>query len=176
VRKEIVSAMAIGAMMCSSLGATPATPKKKRHAAASGTAASHKRTRAASASKTASATGSRTTTANAKRKGKKSRTPVRAYQQAPSADRYKEIQEALAKKGFFQGEPSGQWGPDSMDALKRFQASQSLSADGKINSLSLIALGLGPKHLSASSAPAPPSQPGNPAAPQSTPATTAPPQ
>ena len=33
-----------------------------------------------------------------------------------------------------------------MDALKRFQASQNIESTGKIDSLSLIALGLGPKH------------------------------
>ncbi len=32
-----------------------------------------------------------------------------------------------------------------MDALKRFQHDQNLVEDGKIGSLSLIALGLGPK-------------------------------
>jgi hypothetical protein len=37
-----------------------------------------------------------------------------------------------------------------VDAMKRFQAAQNLDASGKINSLSLIALGLGPKHDSAS--------------------------
>ena len=35
-------------------------------------------------------------------------------------------------------------GADSVDALKRFQADQNLMPDGKINSFSLIALGLGP--------------------------------
>ena len=150
-------------MVCSSLTAIPATPKKKHHTATtSGTAASHKRTHAAGASKSASVTSTRATSTTAsKRKGKKSRTATRYYQQAPTQERYKEIQQALASKGFYQGEATGEWGPDSMDALKRFQASQSLAADGKINSLSLIALGLGPKHLTASSNAAPP-QPGPP--------------
>jgi hypothetical protein len=43
------------------------------------------------------------------------------------------------------------WGQDSIEALKRFQADQNLAADGKLTSLSLIALGLGPKRLSAQS-------------------------
>jgi hypothetical protein len=43
------------------------------------------------------------------------------------------------------GEPTGSWGPKSADALKRFQQEQKIDATGKINSLSLIALGLGPK-------------------------------
>ena len=33
-----------------------------------------------------------------------------------------------------------------MDALKKLQAGQNLDSTGKINSLSLIALGLGPRH------------------------------
>lgn len=70
---------------------------------------------------------------------------------APSKDRYQQIQQALAGKGYFTGEANGQWGPDSVDALKRFQADQNLTPDGKLTSLSLIALGLGPKRLSAQS-------------------------
>jgi hypothetical protein len=86
-----------------------------------------------------------------RRKGKVTRRVSRYYQQAPTPDRYKEIQQALASKGYFQGEPNGEWGPDSIDALKRFQANQNLMPDGKISSLSLIALGLGPKRLTAKS-------------------------
>ena len=56
-----------------------------------------------------------------------------------------EIQQALATRGYFKTEPDGNWGPASIDALKRFQHDQNLAKDGKIGSLSLIALGLGPK-------------------------------
>ncbi len=63
----------------------------------------------------------------------------------PSTDRYKEIQQALADKGYFRGTPDGTWGGESVDALKRFQKDQNLDPDGKIGSLSLMALGLGPK-------------------------------
>ena len=80
----------------------------------------------------------------------------RSYQQAPTEDRYKEIQQALATKGYLQGQPSGAWGPESVEALKRFQADQNLTADGKLNALSLIAMGLGPKRLTAQSHPQPP--------------------
>ena len=66
-------------------------------------------------------------------------------QQQPSADRYKEIQQALADKGYFRGTADGNWGGESIEALKRFQKDQNLDADGKIGALSLIALGLGPK-------------------------------
>ena len=45
-----------------------------------------------------------------------------------------------------------------MDALKRFQTNQSLKADGKLDSVSLIALGLGPKRLTAQAAAQPGAQ------------------
>jgi peptidoglycan hydrolase-like protein with peptidoglycan-binding domain len=66
-------------------------------------------------------------------------------QAAPTPDRYMQIQQALADKGFFTGSVNGVWGPDSVAALKQFQESQNLAVDGKLGSLSLIALGLGPK-------------------------------
>lgn len=77
----------------------------------------------------------------------------RYYQSTPSPERYKEIQQALADKGYYKGEANGQWGQDSVDALRRFQADQNLDVDGKIGSLSLIALGLGPKRVTAQAKP-----------------------
>jgi peptidoglycan hydrolase-like protein with peptidoglycan-binding domain len=81
----------------------------------------------------------------------------RTNQLHPTSERYKEIQQALAAKGYFSGPVDGNWGQDSVDALKRFQHDQNLTEDGKIGSLSLIALGLGPKHDASpiGSAPAP---------------------
>jgi peptidoglycan hydrolase-like protein with peptidoglycan-binding domain len=81
------------------------------------------------------------------RSGKKSRTRSLAQAQ-PTPDRYKEIQQALADKGYYKGDVNGKWNADSVNALKRFQSEQNLSSDGKLNSLSLIALGLGPKRQS----------------------------
>ena len=75
------------------------------------------------------------------------RTTWRNRQTAPTSDRYKEIQDALVSKGYLSSEEAnGAWGPSSADALKKFQAEQTLETTGKIDSLSLIALGLGPKH------------------------------
>jgi hypothetical protein len=87
------------------------------------------------------------TAANGKKKPVKSAVTWRNRQLAPSSDRYKQIQQALAAKGYLQPEQAtGAWDQNSTDALKRFQTEQNLDASGKINSLSLIALGLGPKH------------------------------
>jgi len=87
----------------------------------------------------------------------KSAPPKRYVQQQPTPQRYKEIQQALADRGFFEGTVDGNWGPSSIDALKRFQRDQNLEDDGKIGSLSLIRLGLGPER--AAFAPAPSSAP-----------------
>jgi peptidoglycan hydrolase-like protein with peptidoglycan-binding domain len=116
---------------------TTKVPKKKAHKAPAHTASSAARSSAKY--KTAKSK-------SAKSKATKSR---RSTQQAPTPDRYREIQQALASKGYLKGEPTGEWGADSAEALKRFQGDQNLTPDGKLNSLSLIALGLGPKRLSA---------------------------
>lgn len=86
---------------------------------------------------------------------------------APAPERYKEIQDALVAKGYLRPEDAnGSWNPASTEALKRFQGEQNLDSSGKINSLSLIALGLGPKHDSAVARP-----PDSPAAVQELPPT-----
>ena len=79
-------------------------------------------------------------------------------QQSPTQDRYTEIQQALITRGFLNTTPTGTLDAATVDALKRFQQEQNLPPTGKITSLSLIALGLGPKRnpLSASSIPAQP--------------------
>jgi hypothetical protein len=149
----VVGILAVG----SSLAATPAKPHKRHHpvkaasssSASKGPKAATKAGTKVTSGKTASA--SATKSSSTRRKGKTVLRAARSYQQAPTPDRYKEIQQALATKGYFRGEPNGQWGDESTDALKRFQTDQNLMPDGKINSLSLIALGLGPKRLTAKS-------------------------
>ncbi len=77
------------------------------------------------------------------------RTPraSRPSQMEPTPDRYKQFQEALIKKGYLQGEATGKWDEASADAMRRFQRDQNLEPTGKPNqSLSIIALGLGPQH------------------------------
>jgi len=66
-------------------------------------------------------------------------------QQNPTPDRFNEIQQALSSRGYLQSSPTGTWDAASVEALKRFQEEQNLPPTGKITSLSLIALGLGPK-------------------------------
>lgn len=118
----------------------------KTPAGASKTVASH-----TAASHAAGTTKRRTTAASAKP------SPAwRSRQLQPTPDRYKEIQQALVSKGYLKSEPTGAWNQESVDALRRFQQDQSLEASGKIDSLSLIALGLGPKRETAAVKPAAP--------------------
>jgi murein L,D-transpeptidase YcbB/YkuD len=170
VLKAFLPALGIFALAWAAFGATPAKPRKRHHrsaVSASRTPAKRNTKVTAGATKTA-----------AHRKGKSPHGPSRSRQQTPSPERFKEIQQSLASKGYLHGDPTGEWGPDSVDALKRFQTDQNLMPDGKIGSLSLIALGLGPKRLTAKSDSAPP-QPGTPApgptAPSTAPGMLAPP-
>jgi hypothetical protein len=101
------------------------------------------------AATTASAHKPMTTTKTAASHGKKAPAKRgvtwRNRQTTPSPDRYREIQSALAAKGYLKPEDAtGTWNQNSSDALKKFQTEQNLESSGKINSLSLIALGLGP--------------------------------
>ena len=80
----------------------------------------------------------------------------RNRQTVPSPERYREIQGALAERGFLPADQAtGTWTQASTDALKRFQQEQNLDATGKVDSLSLIALGLGPKRDAAVVVPKP---------------------
>lgn len=115
--------------------ATPQTSKTSTAKKKKTTAAAKSPLKPASKSSTSAATKSKS----------KRQVAVVHHPQQPSPDRIKEIQQALAGKGYFKTEPDGNWGPSSIDALKRFQHDQKLLEDGKIGSLSLIALGLGPK-------------------------------
>lgn len=86
------------------------------------------------------------TSARAVTRRRTRRTTWRNRQLTPTPERYKEIQTALSAKGYLPADAAnGKWTADSTEAMKKFQADQNLDANGKINSLSLIALGLGPK-------------------------------
>lgn len=86
------------------------------------------------------------TAASKKGAPKRPVTTWRNRQVVPTPDRYREIQAALVSRGFLSGEEAtGTWNQASQDALKKFQSEQNIESTGKINSLSLIALGLGPK-------------------------------
>ncbi len=120
---DVLTVLFAGALLFAATSTTPTSASKKK-----------------ASSKKASSTNKPISTA--KKSTAKRRKPAvaswRNTQKAPTSDRYKEIQQALASKGYL--------GSGSVEALKKFQADQSLEPSGKLDSVSLIALGLGPRH------------------------------
>jgi hypothetical protein len=112
--------------------------------------------KAAPAKKTAAA--KKTTAAKSKSAARRKAPSRPRTQQQPTPERNQEIQQALIDKGYLQEPPTGEWDAQSSEALKHFQADQQLQPTGKLDSLSLIRLGLGPKRqaLTPASLPHPP--------------------
>ena len=52
----------------------------------------------------------------------------------------------LSKAGYFDGPVNGKWGQSCIEALTQFQKDNGLEPTGKLDALSLIKLGLGPKY------------------------------
>ena len=109
-----------------------------------------------STSRTHSSKASASTKSSAKKKSVH-RTTVPATQRVPEPERIREIQQALADRGYAV-EVTGAWDGSSVEALKKFQNDQNiktLSGAGKIDALTLIALGLGPAHERVAESPQP---------------------
>jgi hypothetical protein len=148
--------------LAASLALFPQTAKKSSTKAPAKTAATKTTPKKSAAKKT---TAKKTTTAKRRAPARKA-TPAR--QSTPERDRIVEIQQALTERGY-PVEPTGAWGPQSVAALKQFQEEhdiKNLSGRGKLDPLTLIALGLGPKHVPpAPAVPNPPESPEPPAVP-----------
>lgn len=91
--------------------------------------------------------GSSTGSASSKKKSRKKkhttahhRTPS---QMAPTPDRINDIQSALARGGYYKGDPNGRMDADTVDAVQRFQSANGLDTTGKLDALTLQKLGLG---------------------------------
>jgi peptidoglycan hydrolase-like protein with peptidoglycan-binding domain len=67
-------------------------------------------------------------------------------QQQIASDRAREIQEALIREHYLNGQPTGVWDSRTTDAMRRFQADQGWQSKVIPDSRALIKLGLGPNH------------------------------
>src|SRR6266404_2584380 len=67
-------------------------------------------------------TSSPSISSTAKKKSKKRRSRREPTQKAPTPDRIKEIQSALARGGYYQGEPNGKWDLNTAAAMQKFQS------------------------------------------------------
>jgi len=73
----------------------------------------------------------------------------------PSTGRVTEIQTALARSGYYKGDPNGKWDAGTVQAMRNFQEDHGLDGTGKIDALSLQKLGLG-SEIAGVDAPHPP--------------------
>jgi len=64
-------------------------------------------------------------------------------QKAPTPDRISEIQTALSRDGYYQGDPSGKWDSNTVAAVQKFQSANGMDANGKLDAPTLQRLGLG---------------------------------
>lgn len=111
----------------------------------------------------------------------KSRNSRKRGQQAIDSERAREIQEALIRQHYLDGEPSGKWDAATQAALRRFQGDQGWQTKTVPDSRALIKLGLGPSKdgllnpesamttaplTTATQKPDPPSKPANETKPQ----------
>jgi hypothetical protein len=98
------------------------------------------------AQQSASGSSASPSTSAAKRKKKSSHrhsSRREPFQKAPTPDRISEIQSALARGGYYQGDPNGKWDANTVSALQKFQSANNLNASGKLDATSLQKMGLG---------------------------------
>ncbi len=98
-----------------------------------------------STARTTRTTTAHTATVSSKKKPSKKRrnSSRQSTQKAPTSDRITEIQSALARGGYLQGDPTGKWDSTTVAAMQKFQSSNGLESNGKLDALSLQKLGLG---------------------------------
>lgn len=132
-------------VLCASFSAAAASKKSTHKAAAKATASSsHPATKSSKHGKAVARAGSKKSRKSAhatKASAKKPR-----GQQAIDGDRAREIQQALIRQGYLDGEPNGSWDQRTKDAMTRFQNDNGWQTKIIPDSRALIKLGLGPKH------------------------------
>jgi hypothetical protein len=110
---------------------TPAAKAKRHISGHAATASSH-----TVAQKSRSSHGKKGSKYSSKKRG----------QQAIDSGRTRQIQAALIREHYMQGEPSGSWDSATQAAMKRYQADQGWQSKQIPDSRALIKLGLGPSH------------------------------
>jgi peptidoglycan hydrolase-like protein with peptidoglycan-binding domain len=91
-----------------------------------------------------SKSGSRHVAARGSKRAAKAKKP--RGQQAMNNERVREIQAALIRERYMDGQPNGVWDVRSKSAMQRFQADQGWQSKVVPDSRALIKLGLGPDH------------------------------
>ena len=125
---------------------TPTSPTKPAQASTAPVAKAKHHTGAHAASKhTSGQTTAQKSKSSHGKKGSKYSSRKRG-QQAIDSGRARQIQTALIREHYMQGEPSGSWDSATQAAMKRYQADQGWQSKQIPDSRALIKLGLGPSH------------------------------
>lgn len=61
----------------------------------------------------------------------------------PAPERITQIQSALARGGYYTGDPTGKWDAGTVAAVQKFQSANNIDASGKLDAPTLQKLGLG---------------------------------
>ncbi len=85
-------------------------------------------------------------TRNSRSKRGSKKTAAKRGQQIIDPTRTREIQEALIREHYMEGEPSGAWDSTTQAAMQRYQEAQGWQSKTTPDSRALIKLGLGPSH------------------------------
>lgn len=133
-------------MLCVLLLFVSFAPAKTRHAKKSSskpavTTAKHSSAHSAKSKSYHASSGK-----HSKKGGKTSAKAVRRGQQGISPERAREIQEALIRENYLDGEPSGVWDQQTKAALVKLQTDNRWQTKVIPDSRALIKLGLGPDH------------------------------
>jgi peptidoglycan hydrolase-like protein with peptidoglycan-binding domain len=108
-----------------------------------------------SSSSSSVSSGTSNSSTSSKKQSKKRRLHHEPSQKAPTPDRISEIESALHRGGYYQGDPNGKWDANTVAAMQKFQSANGLEPTGKLDALSLQKLGLG-SSTAGVSAPKPP--------------------
>jgi Putative peptidoglycan binding domain len=125
---------------------TPA-PKTPTHTSTTpATKTTHHTSGQATGKKTSAHTSAQKSKTSHTKKGSKQVAKKKHGQQAIDPTRAREIQTALIREHYMQGEPTGAWDTATQAAMQRYQADQGWQSKTTPDSRALIKLGLGPSH------------------------------
>ena len=140
-RRVGLSSLLCLALHAPAMAQTPApsaTPPPAQNAQSAKTTPAKPQTTAPATTKRASS--HKSGTAHGKKVAKK------RGQQGIDSDRARDIQTALIREHYIQGEPSGTWDSATQAAMQRYQADHGWQAKTTPDARALIKLGLGPSH------------------------------
>jgi peptidoglycan hydrolase-like protein with peptidoglycan-binding domain len=151
----LLAAVAAGTGCVSAAAAQTTNQSSSKSTHKGSSASAHHSTSHATSNTATKAPGTKSTNGATSRSSSKKKSKRVKGQAAPTANRISEIQGALAKNGALTGTPTGKWDDDTVDAMKRFQASNGLNPSGKLDAPTLQKLGLG-SETAGLAAPTPP--------------------